>query len=282
MSNFGAVDLSGLANKATPQSGTGIAGWLVPGDEPTLRQYLVLSETTPVLMLVSDNSEASARLRAVTLEVIEENQGRFAGLDIDITVNPQLAQAVAVDQAPAMLAILAGQPSPLFQGEATKEQLVSVLGKVLQLAGEKNITQTVSVQAAQVAVPAKPISSEHVAAVAAIDSGDLPEAKRLYETLMVEYPNDSEARVGLAQVNLMLRLENKEQSGPLGKLFSEADQLLVAGNAAASLALLLDRFEAEMELRDGIRDRLLEMFILIGDSDPEVLSARRRLATLLF
>ena len=121
-----------------------------------------------------------------------------------------------------------------------------------------------------------------MAAVAAIDSGDLPEAKRLYETLMVEYPNDSEARVGLAQVNLMLRLENKEQSGPLGKLFSEADQLLVAGNAAASLALLLDRFEAEMELRDGIRDRLLEMFILIGDSDPEVLSARRRLATLLF
>jgi thioredoxin-like negative regulator of GroEL len=27
---------------------------------------------------------------------------------------------------------------------------------------------------------------------------------------------------------------------------------------------------------------LLEMFILIGDSDPEVLQARRRLATLLF
>jgi len=280
MSNFGAVDLSGFANKPPPQSGTAIAGWLVPGDEPTLRQYLALSETTPVLMLVSDNSEASARLRAVTLEVIEENQGRFAGIDIDITISPQLAQAVAVDKAPAMLAILAGQPAPLFQGEATKEQLVSVLGQVLQLAGEKNITQTVSVQTA--AAPEKPVAPEHLAAVTAIDSGDLPEAKRLYEKLMIEYPNDSEARAGLAQVNLMLRLEAKEQSGPLGQLFSEADQLLVAGNAAGSLSLLLDRFEAEMELRDEVRDRLLEMFILIGDSDTEVLAARRRLATLLF
>jgi putative thioredoxin len=48
------------------------------------------------------------------------------------------------------------------------------------------------------------------------------------------------------------------------------------------MTLLLDRFETETDARDQIRDRLLEMFILIGDSDPEVLQARRRLATLLF
>ena len=280
MSNFGAMDLSGLANKATPPSGTAITGWLVPGDEPTLRRYLTLSETTPVLMLVSDQSEASVRLRAAVLEVLEASQGRFAGIDIDITSNPQLAQAVAVDKAPAMLAILAGQPAPLFQGEATKEQLLSVLGQVLQLAGEKNITQTVSIQGG--AAQEKPLAPEHLAAVAAIDAGNLPEAKRLYEKLIVEYPNDSDATAGLAQVNLMLRLAAKDQTGPLGPLFFEADQLLTAGGTRGSLALLLDRFEIETDARDQIRDRLLEMFILIGDSDPDVLQARRRLATLLF
>ena len=280
MSNFGAMDLSGLANKAKPPSGTAITGWLVPGDEPTLRRYLTLSETTPVLMLVSDQSEASVRLRAAVLEVLEASQGRFAGIDIDITSSPQLAQAVAVDKAPAMLAILAGQPAPLFQGEATKEQLLSVLGQVLQLAGEKNITQTVSIQG--VAAPEKPLAPEHLAAVAAIDRGDLPEAKRLYEKLVVEYPNDSDATAGLAQVNLMLRLAAKDQTGPLGPLFFEADQLLIGGDTRGSLALLLDRFEVETDARDQIRDRLLEMFILIGDSDQEVLQARRRLATLLF
>jgi putative thioredoxin len=274
------MDLSGLANKATPPSGTAITGWLVPGDEPTLRRYLTLSETIPVLMLVSDQSEASVRLRAAVLEVLEASQGRFAGIDIDITSNPQLAQAVAVDKAPAMLAILAGQPAPLFQGEATKEQLLSVLGQVLQLAGEKNITQTVSIQGG--AAPEKPLAPEHLAAVGAIDAGDLPEAKRLYEKLIVEYPNDSDAAAGLAQVNLMLRLAAKDQTGPLGPLFFEADQLLIAGDTRGSLALLLDCFEIDTDARDQIRDRLLEMFILIGDSDPEVLLARRRLATLLF
>jgi putative thioredoxin len=280
MSNFGAMDLSGLANKATPPAGTAITGWLVPGDEPTLRRYLTLSETTPVLMLVSDQSEASVRLRAAILEVLEASQGRFAGIDIDITSNPQLAQAVAVDKAPAMLAILAGQPAPLFQGEATKEQLLSVLGQVLELAGEKNIIQTVSIQG--LAAAEKPLAPEHLAAVAAIDAGDLPEAKRIYEKLIVEYPNDSDATAGLAQVNLMLRLATKDQTGPLGALFFEADQLLISGDTGGSLASLLDRFEVETDARDHIRDRLLEMFILIGDSAPEVLQARRRLATLLF
>ena len=280
MSNFGAMDLSGLANKATPPAGTAITGWLVPGDEPTLRRYLTLSETTPVLMLVSDQSEASVRLRAAILEVLEASQGRFAGIDIDITSNPQLAHAVAVDKAPAMLAILAGQPAPLFQGEATKEQLLSVLGQVLELAGEKNIIQTVSIQG--VAAAEKPLAPEHLAAVAAIDAGDLPEAKRIYEKLIVEYPNDSDATAGLAQVNLMLRLATKDQTGPLGALFFEADQLLISGDTGGSLASLLDRFEVETDARDHIRDRLLEMFILIGDSAPEVLQARRRLATLLF
>jgi len=274
------MDLSGLANKATPPAGTAITGWLVPGDEPTLRRYLTLSETTPVLMLVSDQSEASVRLRAAILEVLEASQGRFAGIDIDITSNPQLAQAVAVDKAPAMLAILAGQPAPLFQGEATKEQLLSVLGQVLELAGEKNIIQTVSIQG--VAAAEKPLAPEHLAAVAAIDAGDLPEAKRIYEKLIVEYPNDSDATAGLAQVNLMLRLATKDQTGPLGALFFEADQLLISGDTGGSLASLLDRFEVETDARDHIRDRLLEMFILIGDSAPEVLQARRRLATLLF
>ena len=280
MSNFGAMDLSGLANKATPPAGPAITGWLVSGDEPTLRRYLTLSETTPVLMLVSDQSEASVRLRAAILEVLEASQGRFAGIDIDITSNPQLAQAVAVDKAPAMLAILAGQPAPLFQGEATKEQLLSVLGQVLELAGEKNIIQTVSIQG--VAAAEKPLAPEHLAAVAAIDAGDLPEAKRIYEKLIVEYPNDSDATAGLAQVNLMLRLATKDQTGPLGALFFEADQLLISGDTGGSLASLLDRFEVETDARDHIRDRLLEMFILIGDSAPEVLQARRRLATLLF
>jgi len=284
MSNFGAMDLSGLTKKDQPVASKAAADWLVKGDEATLRAYLSLSETTPVLMLVTDQSEASARVRSVVYEVIQASAGRFAGIEISIEEQPQIAQAVAVAQAPAMLAILAGQPAPLFQGEATKEQLMTVLGQVLQMASEKGITSQVSANGTPV-TPERPLSPEHQAALTAIDSGDLPEAKRLYEKLIVEYPNDSEAKAGLAQVSLMIRLSEGSSSAAgdeLAKVFGQADQLLISGDADSALGSLLDRFEVDFEARDQIRQRLLELFILIGDAEPSVLAARRRLATLMF
>ena len=284
MRNFGAMDLSGLTKKDQPVASKAVADWLVKGDEATLRAYLSLSETTPVLMLVTDQSEASARVRSAVYEVIQASAGRFAGIEISIEEQPQIAQAVAVAQAPAMLAILAGQPAPLFQGEATKEQLMTVLGQVLQMASEKGITGQVSANGTPV-TPERPLSPEHQAALAAIDSGDLPEAKRLYEKLIIEYPNDSEAKAGLAQVNLMIRLSEGSSSAAgdeLAKVFGQADQLLISGDADSALGSLLDRFEVDFEARDQIRQRLLELFILIGDAEPSVLAARRRLATLMF
>ncbi len=280
MSNFGAMDLSGLANKDSGPQGATITSWLAKGDEETLRRYLTLSESTPVLMLITDQSDASTRLRQLVNEVLASSEGRFAGIEIDITSSPQLAQAVAVDRAPAMLAILAGQPAPLFQGEATKEQLMNVLGQVLTLAAEKNITKTVSI--GEAAPAEKKLSPEHLAALAAIEANDLELAKSLYEKLITEYPNDSEAKASLTQVKLMLRMSGEPESGEQAALFRKADELLISGNAGGSLATLLDAFEVATEARDEIRDRLLELFILIGDSDSEVLAARRRLATMLF
>ena len=284
MSNFGAMDLSGLTKKDQPQTGQVISDWLVPGDESTLRTYLALSESTPVLMLITDQSEPSQRVRALVSEVIKGSAGRFAGIEISIEDNPQLAQAVAVSQAPAMLAILAGQPAPLFQGEATRDQLVNVLGQVLQMAAEKNITSQVTVGAAPSA-PEKQLPPEHQAAIAAIDAGELEKAQALYEKLIVEYPNDSEAKAGLAQVKFMIRLASADLGGDqesLEVMFAAADKLLVAGQIEQALMSLIERFEADFDNREAIRERLLELFVLIGDAEPAVLEARRKLANLMF
>ena len=278
------MDLSGLTKKDQPQTGQVISDWLVPGDESTLRTYLALSESTPVLMLITDQSEPSQRVRALVSEVIKGSAGRFAGIEISIEDNPQLAQAVAVSQAPAMLAILAGQPAPLFQGEATRDQLVNVLGQVLQMAAEKNITSQVTVGAAPSA-PEKQLPPEHQAAIAAIDAGDLEKAQALYEKLIVEYPNDSEAKAGLAQVKFMIRLAKADLGGDqesLEVLFAAADKLLVAGQIEQALMSLIERFEADFDNREAIRERLLELFVLIGDAEPAVLEARRKLANLMF
>lgn len=279
MSNFGsAFDLSALNKKTEGAAAAAtVTGWLVTADEATLRAYLALSEKVPVIMLVSDSSESSARVRQALERLIASSEGRLAGLDVSIESSPQLAQAVAVTQAPAALAILAGQPAPLFKGEAQPQQMAEILGQVLQAAQQNGITGRVSLGELKAE---KPLSPEHQAAFDAVDRGDLQGAKAIYEKLLVEYPNDQDAKAGLAQVSLMIRLASAP--GAAADLFATADQLLVSGDPGGAFSLLLDSFANDLAARDEIRARLLELFAIVGDSEEVVLQARRRLASLMF
>jgi putative thioredoxin len=231
-----------------------------------------------VIMLVSDSSDASKRVRAALEQMIGASEGRFAGLDVSIETSPQLAQAVSVSQAPAALAILAGQPAPLFKGEAQPQQIAEILGQVLQAAQQNGVTGRVSIGEVKAE---KPLSPEHQAAFDAIDRGDLTGAKAIYEKLLVEYPNDKDAKAGLAQVGLMIRLAITPE-GPNGELFASADQALVSGDAGKAFEFLLDGFAQNFDERDEIRARLLELFTLVGESEPLVLEARRKLTSLMF
>ncbi len=275
MTNFGAMDLSSTAGNGAEV----VAGWLVRADEPTLRRYLKLSEKLPVIMLISDSTEASARVRAALAEIIASGEGRLVGLDVDIEASPQLAAAVAVNQAPAALAILAGQPAPIFKGEATMQQIAEILSQVLQAAVQNGLTGKVVLGDAPAAE--KPVAPELIAAFEAIDRGDLDAAQAIYEKFLNEKPADQDAKAGLAQVKLMKRLQAPEP-GPHSELFAGADRLLVGGDPTGAFNLLLDEFAVNFEARDAIRTRLLELFTLVGDSEEPVLAARRRLASLLF
>jgi putative thioredoxin len=281
MSNFsGAFDLSKLTNQ--PQaSGTAVAGWLVPADEQVLRRYLQLSESVPVLMLIVDGSEASNAVSGLVEQVIAAAKGRFAGIQVDLRTSPQLAQAIGVSEAPAMAAILAGAPTPLFKGVINQEQLVQVLGQVLQMAAQSNLTGTVTVSEVA-SEPVKKLTPEHQAAVDAVERGDLLDALAKFEKLVVEYPSDQEIKAGLAQVQLLQRLQNPVTETELDQLFTKADQILITGDAAEAFNLLLARFAVDFDLRDQIRARLLDLFTVTGDSHQAVLEARRKLASLMF
>lgn len=281
MSNFsGAFDLSKLTNQPKA-AGNAVTGWLVPADEPVLRRYLQLSESVPVLMLIVDGSEASNAVSSLVEQVIAAAKGRFAGIQVDLRTSPQLAQAIGVSEAPAMAAILAGAPTPLFKGVINQEQLVQVLGQVLQMAAQANLTGTVTVSEAA-AEPVKKLTPEHQAAIDAVERGDLKDALQKFEKLVIEYPSDQEIKAGLAQVQLLHRLQNPVTETELDKLFAEADQVLISGQAKEAFDLLLNEFAIDYAQRDSIRARLLDLFTVTGDSHEAVLEARRRLASLMF
>ncbi len=269
------MDLSALSGGEQKNT---VTDWLVQADQQTLRSYLALSEQVPVLLFISDESEASAQLRQLLLKVLPASEGRFAGLEVSITSSPQLAQAVGVSAAPAMLALLAGQPAPLFQGEIQQQQLLQVLSQVLQLAAQNSITGRVQVGKA---APVKKLSKEHEAAIAAVESGNLAEARAQFEKLLKEYPSDFDAKAGLAQVELMIRLSSQSLS-ELDQLLLPADQMLVSRDPAGAFKYLLDLFATRSAEKDTIRERLLQLFSLFPDGDESVIAARKQLTALLF
>jgi putative thioredoxin len=276
MKNFGgAMDLSSLGGD---ESEIVVAAWLVSADQNTLREYLALSQKVPVLMLISDDSQDSKDIRSMLEKILTASEGKFIGLDVSLSASPQLAQAVGVSSAPAMLAILAGQPAPLFQGPIQQQQLLQVLSQVLQLAQQNGITGTARLGKKE---EVKPLSKDHQEAIAAIEKGKLEEAAKIFQKILIEYPNDNDAKAGLAQVELMVRLQGKNLD-ELNKLMLGADQLLAARNPAAAFSHLLDLFAERIDDRERIRERLIQLFFLLGDSDPAVLDARRRLASMMF
>lgn len=282
MTNFGgAFDLSSLNKKPEPQGGLTVSDWIVKADEQVLRSYLQLSEQVPVLMLITDGSDSSNAVRELVYTIISQAQGRFAGIEVDLNTSPQLAQAIGINQAPAMAAIMAGQPAPLFKGSINQEQLVQILGQVLQLGVQNNITGQVTVSDTP-QQPVKQLTPEHVAAIEAVDRGDLTDALAKFEKLVVEYPSDQEIRAGLAQVQLLKRLQDGEDAGELTELFSQADKALIAGQPVEAFEQLLAAFAIDFDNRDQIRTRLLDLFIVTGDNHESVLKARQKLASLMF
>lgn len=269
-----------LSSRDNPNGAT-VTAWLVSADEKVLRDYLKLSESVPVLMLISQSGNPqSDQLKALLVEAIEGAQGRFAGLEVDLNSSPALAQAVGVSQAPALVAILAGQPAPLFQGLIAPEQLKSVLSQVLQLAAQNKISGTVSVS--EKTPEAKPLSPEHQAAFDALDRGDFAGAKEIYEKILMNAPADQDAKAGLAQVEFLIRLQGQPGASELEQILYAADQQFAAGNPSTAFAILLDAFANRLDDRDAIRARLLQLFVILGDSEQVVLDARRRLASLMF
>ncbi len=62
-----------------------------------------------------------------------------------------------------------------------------------------------------------------------------------------------------------------------------ADLDLAGGHVDDAFARLLDLFaELPTDERAPVRERLLELFGVVGDADPRVIRARGRLASLLF
>ena len=257
-------------------------------DAASIRDYLPLSEKIPFLMLfVQASDPASEALEKSVTALVQKTAGAMIALVVDAAASPELVQAFELNQIPSAYGLLKGQPAPLFVGNQPIEQIQLVITKVLAVAKENGLTGKAVVKEIEKEPELSPTLS---AAYAAIDSGDYKGALALYEKALLENPNDALADAGLAQVKLLLRLEGKDLAVIIDSdattdesILEKADALIATGNSAEGFSLLLALFEkTAKDAREPIRLRLVEMFMVAGNDNPDVVAARKALSLLLF
>ncbi|KSU55351.1 tetratricopeptide repeat protein [Microbacterium enclense] len=301
----GAVDLSSLRNR--PQSPAPAAAPAAAQDggatplvfdvtDATFGEVLELSRTVPVVIdLWAEWCGPCKQLSPVLEKVVTELGGRLVLAKVDVDANPQLAQGFRAQSIPMVLALVAGQPVPLFTGAVPEQQVRDVFAQLLQLAAQHGVTGTVPVDGAPAAeAPAEEaLPPLHAEAFAAIEEGDYARAISAYEKALAENPRDADARAGLGQVRLLDRVQGSDLQAaraaaaaePTGieAQFLVADLDVVGGHVDDAFGRLLELFAAlPAAERAPVRERLLELFGLIGDDDARVIRARTRLASLLF
>ncbi|UKA74033.1 tetratricopeptide repeat protein [Arthrobacter sp. FW306-07-I] len=310
----GAVDLSSLKRPASP-SGPAPSGPAAGADqgaqpggpdggpeltvnvtEANFQQLVELSAQVPVVFaLWAAYSPESSRMLDTLDRVVASYGGRLVLGAADIEAFPQLAQAFQVQAVPTAVAVLKGQPVPLFQGAADEQQVRSLFDELLKVAAANGVTGSLDAGAAG-AQETAPLPPLHQAAFDAIEAGDYAAAAEAYRQALKEMPSDHEAKAGLAQVELMDRLQSlsaRDRDALRGLAANEPDNLdaqlgvadldVAGGHVEDALnrlvAFIGRNFGPE---RETARVRLLELFDVVGAGDERVAKARQALARVLF
>lgn len=310
----GAVDLSSMTRRASqPPSGpgTGAAGPAgMPGagggaavpslvldvTAQTFEGVLGLSSTVPVVLdLWADWCQPCRQLSPVLEKLVQEDGGRWLLAKIDVEAEKEIASMLRVQSLPTVLAVVAGRPVPLFQGALPEAQVRQVLDDLLSVAEQNGVSGRLTVDgtapAQEEAEPELP--PLHQKAYDALEAGDLDAAVEAYQQAMTENPADAMAKAGLAQVSLLQRIGAVDLAS--ARAASAADPsdidaaLLVAdvdvagGHVEDAFVRLIDLVRVTAgEDRDRVRNRLLELFEVVGLDDERVVKARRALSSALF
>ena len=299
----GAIDLGALAQARKAQSvatdavANAPAGVVVDVNEEDFQQKVIdISKTVPVIVdLWAEWCGPCKQLSPLLERLAAEYKGRFVLAKIDVDANPRLSQMFQVQSIPAVFAVIGESAGPLFQGAIPEAELRQVIEEVLRIAAEQGVSGTINTEVqeevAQV-IEEEQIDPRLEAAFNAIEKGDFVAANNSYKEMLNQNPADQVAQAGLAQVGLLERASKLNPNDVLQKASDRkdfasqmdlADLELMKGNPGAGFAVLINAIKISSgEDRDKLRARLLELFIVVGDSDPEVIKARRDLASALF
>lgn len=219
------------------------------------------------------------------LESADQNSWLFGTVNVD--TEAAVAQALQVQSVPVAIAIIQEQMIPLFESVPPLDQVRLVINKLLELAAGKGVGKAPE----NSAVVEAPMEPEEEAAYAAMEKGDYAAAKLAYQGWLKRKPNDPVATIGLAQADLMNRINGLDfvltlKNSKADDLTSQmmcADIEIAQGDYEAAFNRLIAAVKSfTADDRDKAKAHLLQLFNLVDPTDPRLVKARGQLASALF
>lgn len=293
----GAVDLAALAARSTGSSTGGSGRFTVEvTSEDSLRSD-VLAESSQVLVLMSfwaPQVAESLQINDVLSKLADEYDGQFLFATLDVSALPELAQALGVPGVPLVLAALQGQLAPLLQQALPESEMRTVVDQVLQAAAANGINGRVAPRGDD-STDDEPDEepSRYPEAEAALEAGDVDAAIAAFDLAAKADPRDEEARIGAIRARLVKRTMTAQVAAARAAAAADptdvsaqltvADLDLLGGHVDDAFGRLLDLLtRVSGDDKDAVRMHLLDLFLVVGQSDPRVAKARQRLAAAVF
>ena len=287
-----AVDLSSLGKPAPEAIAT-------PGIE--VNQENLIAEILPasnqkvvILICWSPRSAQAISLLEVVgkyheADLLENGEPAWILGTVNVDTEVQVAQALQIQSVPIAIAIIQEQMVPLFEAVPTPEQIRLVIDKVIGLAAERGVGQAL----AKSEVMEAPMEPEEIAAMEALEKSDLLGAKAQYEKWLARKPGDALAKLGLAQTELIIRVKDLDPNEVMTLAGSNPNEITIqlkAADVEIASGLNKEAFArmirfvktSEGDEKKVAREHLLQLFALVDPADPDLIAARKELASALY